>query len=125
MARITRAGARWEWFAVAAPGLEEVVRKEVTALPGAEAVTLVEGGVSFAGPAEVGMRANLCLRVATRILLRLGEVHAREFAELKRRMRALPWEAFVPAGRALRVDAAAAHFACTTRAPCPNQRRWR
>jgi putative N6-adenine-specific DNA methylase len=95
------------WFAVAAPGLEEPVRVEVERLAGATRVTAVAGGVSFDGPLEVGMRANLHLRVATRILLRMGEVAAREFAPLRRRVSELPWEAVLPPGRAVTVSAAA------------------
>jgi putative N6-adenine-specific DNA methylase len=97
------------WFAVASPGLEEAVHAEINALPGALEVARVEGGVAFSGPVEVGMRANLTSRVATRLLLRLGEVEARQFAELRRRLAKLPWEDFVPSGRPLRVDAAASH----------------
>jgi putative N6-adenine-specific DNA methylase len=82
-----------------------VVQAELAVLPGMATATTVPGGVSFSGPAEVGMRANLWSRVATRVLLRLGEVDAREFAELRRRLRALPWQRFVPADRPLRVDA--------------------
>jgi putative N6-adenine-specific DNA methylase len=105
--RLTLAGAPLRWFAVASPGLEPVVHAEIEALDEAAEVTQVEGGVTFAGPLAAGMRANLVSRVATRILLRLGEVESRQFAELRRRLGALPWEDFVPAGRPLRVDASA------------------
>jgi putative N6-adenine-specific DNA methylase len=95
------------WFAVATPGLEEPVHAEISGLDGITEVARVEGGVEFGGSLEVGMAANLHSRTATRILLRLGEVEARQFAELRRRMARLPLEEFVPAGRPLRVDAAA------------------
>jgi putative N6-adenine-specific DNA methylase len=95
------------WFAVATPGLEEPVHAEIAALDGVSEVARVDGGVSFTGPPEVGMAANLHSRTATRVLLRLGEIEARQFAELRRRLAKLPLEEFVPAGRPLRVDAAA------------------
>ena len=95
------------WFAVATPGLEEPVHAEIAALDGATEVARVDGGVEFAGPLAVGMAANLHSRTATRILLRLGEVEARQFSELRRRLGKLPFEELVPAGRPLRVDAAA------------------
>jgi putative N6-adenine-specific DNA methylase len=101
------AAARSEWFAVAAPGLEDAVAAEVAALPQVTAVTRVAGGVAFSGPLETGMSANLTLRVATRVLLRLGEVEARTFPELRRRLRALPWRETLVAASALRVEAAA------------------
>jgi putative N6-adenine-specific DNA methylase len=100
-------GGTLAWFAVAAPGLEEVVRAELAALPEAQEVTAVEGGVAFSGPLPAGMRANLVSRVATRVLLRLGEVEARTFAELRRRVRALPWAGVMPAEGPVRVEASA------------------
>jgi putative N6-adenine-specific DNA methylase len=103
--RLTKAGPL-SWFAVAAPGLEEAVHAELALLEGAQQVTRVDGGVTFSGPLEAGMRANLWSRVATRVLLRLGEVESRQFAELRRRLAKLPWEDFVPPGRPLRIDAA-------------------
>ena len=106
--RLTGVGSQ-SWFAVATPGLEAAVRAEIAALAGVGEVAQVDGGVTFAGPVEVGMRANLCSRVATRVLLRLGEVEARQFAELRRRLAKLPWEELIPVGRPLRVDAAASH----------------
>jgi len=105
--QLTRPDAPLHWFAVATPGLEEPVHAEIAALEGITAVEKVEGGVTFAGPPEVGMRANLWSRTATRVLLRLGEVEARQFAELRRRLAKLPWEEFIPPGRPLRVDASA------------------
>src|SRR6185369_9689925 len=95
------------WFAVAAPGLEEVTAREVAALAGAGDVRAVAGGVEFAGPAEVGYRANLWSRIATRVLVRLGEVGAREFGKLRHGVAALPWEAFVPPGATIAVSASA------------------
>jgi putative N6-adenine-specific DNA methylase len=103
--RLTGKGASLTWFAVATPGLEEPVHAEIAALEGATEVARIDGGTAFAGPLEVGLRANLASRVATRVLLRLGEVEARQFAELRRRLAKLPWEDFVPGGRPLRVDA--------------------
>ncbi len=52
------------------------------------------GGVAFAGDVTALYRANLWLRAATRVLVRVGDVEARDFARLRRRAAALPWEAF-------------------------------
>jgi putative N6-adenine-specific DNA methylase len=95
-----------DWFAVAAPGLEPEVKAELAELASASALEAVEGGVTFRGPLEAGMRANLSSRVATRILLRMGGVDARTFPELRRRLRAIRWDGFVPAGP-VRVEASA------------------
>jgi putative N6-adenine-specific DNA methylase len=97
------------WFAVAAPGLEAPLHAELSALPGLTEVREVEGGVELSGPLAAGMAANLWSRIATRILLRLGEVRARDFAPLRRGLAKLPWAGFVPPDRPLRVDVSASH----------------
>jgi putative N6-adenine-specific DNA methylase len=104
-ARAKGVGDALTWFAVVAPGLEEVARAEIAALPGATDVARVDGGVEWRGPVEVGARANLWLRVATRVLARVGEVEAREFGRLRRGLARLPWAAFVPAGATIAVKA--------------------
>ncbi|HEY7956497.1 MAG TPA: hypothetical protein VII38_14435 [Polyangia bacterium] len=86
--------AVWRYFAVAAPGIEPVLAREVAALPGASEVQRVPGGVEFAGPLEVCWRANLELRTATRVLVRVGDFEAHDFSRLRRRAEALPWKLF-------------------------------
>jgi putative N6-adenine-specific DNA methylase len=95
------------WFAVVAPGLEDVARREVEALPDTSGVDVELGGVGWTGPAASGFRANLWLRIATRVLARVGEVEAREFGKLRRRAERLPWRRFVPPGAAIAVRASA------------------
>jgi putative N6-adenine-specific DNA methylase len=99
--------ARLRWFAVAAPGLEEVARAEVAALPGTADVRAVAGGVEWTGDLAAGWGANLWLRIATRVLVRAGEVEATDFGKLRRRAAHLPWRAFVPEGAAIAVRASA------------------
>ena len=93
-------------FAVAAPGVEAVLAREVQALPGAGAVRAVAGGVEFHGDAELLYRANLWLRTATRVLVRVGRFEAREFAKMRRRASTLPWERFLDGKRPIAVSAA-------------------
>jgi putative N6-adenine-specific DNA methylase len=93
------------WFAVVSPGLEEPARREIAALPEAADVRVVEGGVEWRGPPAVGARANLWLRVATRVLARVGAVEAREFGKLRRGLARLPWASFVPRGATVAVRA--------------------
>jgi putative N6-adenine-specific DNA methylase len=85
----------FSYFAVAAPGVEPVLAQEVAALEGARDVRQVPGGVEFAGPLEVCWRANLWLRTATRVLVRVGELEAREFPKLRRRAQTLDWDRFL------------------------------
>jgi putative N6-adenine-specific DNA methylase len=96
------------WFAAAVPGAEDLVLAELATLPGVTGAARVVGGVEFEGDVEAGLRANLTSRIASRIWARVGEVDAREFAVLRRRAGALPWESFVPPGATIRVKASAA-----------------
>jgi len=95
------------WFAAAAPGVEPVLLREVESLSCVQEVRAVVGGVEFSGALEAGMRANLWLRTASRVLLRVGRVEARDFAGLRRRVSRLPWRELVPDGAALCVKASA------------------
>ena len=97
------------WFAVVAPGIEELAAREVTrVLPDAVA-SAVPGGIELEGPLAIGLRANLLLRLPTRLLLRLGEARAREFGQLRHQLARLPWEQFLPAGAPIRISASASH----------------
>jgi putative N6-adenine-specific DNA methylase len=53
------------------------------------------GGVAFDGGIEQVYVANLWLRTASRIILRLGRFHASTFYELERRAKKLPWANFL------------------------------
>lgn len=76
-------------------GLEAVLKKEITDL-GYE-ITLVEDGrVTFEGDAEAIARANVFLRTAERVLLKVGSFTAVTFDELFEKTRALPWERYIP-----------------------------
>jgi putative N6-adenine-specific DNA methylase len=99
-------------FAVAAPGLEAVVAAEVRALAGVTLGSVVEvkGGVDFDGGSGVLWAANLGLRCATRVLVRVGVVEARDFARLRAGAAKLPWRDF--ATRAPRVQVSASAKKC-------------
>lgn len=92
------------WFAPCAPGLEGVLGAEARALglPGAEEVP---GGVEFQGRLEAGYGANLHLRTANRVWLRVGSFAARAPEDVYREARELPWEALLAADVPLRLQA--------------------
>ncbi len=92
-----------ELFAVCAPGLEPFTADELRAL-GAEDLRPEPGGVAFRGGPQVLYRANLMLRTATRVLLRLGEFHARDFEQLRRRASRLGFEGCIAPERAVRIS---------------------
>lgn len=76
-------------------GLEAVVKKEIYDL-GYEVTQVEDGKVTFAGDAEAVCRANIFLRTAERILLKVGKFHASTYDELFEGIRALPWEIYLP-----------------------------
>lgn len=60
------------WLATAARGTEPIVARELEGLGAAE-LRPVSGGVEFGGPEVLARRANLWLRSANHVLLRLAE----------------------------------------------------
>jgi len=101
MSQVTAAGMDLQCFAVAAPGLEPLVAAELQALGGLQPVAVGEtepGGVSFRADRAGLYAANLHLRIASRVLVRIGTFHASEFHELERQAARLPWREFVSSG---------------------------
>ena len=86
------------WFASVPPGGEPAVARELEALPGVSRAAPETGGVAFEGTLEAALRANLWLRGATRVLLRVGQVRARDFDALRRGAAALGWRELLPEG---------------------------
>ncbi|MDD2389079.1 MAG: hypothetical protein PHP23_05015 [Desulfobacterales bacterium] len=100
-------GRAHSFFAVTSPGLEDVCFRELMALPlsGKEAA-VVKGGVEFDGRLFDCWLANLYLRTATRVLMRLDQFKASNFRQLSRHVSDFPWELFLfsDAGLNLRVS---------------------
>ena len=96
--------ANYEAFAVAAPGLESLVAAELSDL-GVTDANVVDGGVEFNATRRTLFEANLHLRTASRVLLRLARFRVLTFAELERRAKRIPWDSVVAKGErvALRV----------------------
>jgi putative N6-adenine-specific DNA methylase len=94
----------FDLFAVTALGLESVCVRELTTL-GIKDVVLCKGGVSFQGGLEELYRANLWLRSATRVLVRLGTFGCKDFPDLYRKTLRLPWGRFIKPGTRMQVKA--------------------
>ena len=105
-----RATDRCTFFATCAPGLEPVLHGELRQLRVGRIERQV-GGVCFAGSVEDGQRANLWLRTAVRILLRLGQFPAADADALYGGVRAIDWRRFVRGDGTLSVDAQASRSA--------------
>ena len=86
-------------FAVTAPGLESLCAAE---LKGLEVRARPEdGGVQWSGSLESVGRANLWLRTASRVLVRVAEFRATAFFELELHAKRIAWDRFVAAGSAV------------------------
>jgi putative N6-adenine-specific DNA methylase len=84
-------------FAAAAPGVAPIAAGELRGL-GVEPLRVTSDGVEFEGDVATVRRANVELRTASRVLVRLGSFPARTFAELERHAARLDWRAFVASG---------------------------
>lgn len=86
---------RYELIAPCHFGLEAVLKKEIIDL-GYEITEVENGRVTFEGDAEAICRANIFLRTAERILLKVGSFKAYTYDELFEQTRELPWERYLP-----------------------------
>lgn len=87
-------------FAVTAPGLEPLCAGELSALGVRPRVQV--GGVAWRGELESVARANLWLRTASRVIVRVAEFKATAFFELELAARQIPWDRFVAPGTTVR-----------------------
>ncbi|MCD8337603.1 MAG: class I SAM-dependent RNA methyltransferase [Lachnospiraceae bacterium] len=86
---------RMELMAPCHFGLEAVLKREIQDL-GYEICCVEDGRVTFYGDAEAIALANVFLRSAERVLLKVGSVHAETYDELFEGVRAMPWERYLP-----------------------------
>ena len=86
---------KWELIAPCHFGLEAVLKREILDL-GYEISKVEDGKVTFWGDAQAVADANVFIRTAERILIKVGEVHAETFEELFQGTKDLPWEKYVP-----------------------------
>ncbi|MBE0599414.1 MAG: class I SAM-dependent RNA methyltransferase [Desulfuromonadales bacterium] len=91
-------------FAITALGLEPVCAGELIAM-GMAGVRAVPGGVEFTGGLREVYTANLRLRSASRVVVRVGSVRVRDFPELFQRATRLPWGKFIRPDTAVQVRA--------------------
>ena len=84
-----------ELIATATFGLEAVVRREIEKL-GYKIIRSEDGKITFLGDERAIVRANLWLRSADRVQIKMAEFEALEFEDLFQQMKALPWEEWIP-----------------------------
>ncbi|HIW21627.1 MAG TPA: class I SAM-dependent RNA methyltransferase [Candidatus Dorea intestinavium] len=86
---------KYELIAPCHFGLEAVLKREIQDL-GYEIKQVEDGRITFLGNEEAIAKANIYLRSAERILLKVGEFKALTFDELFEKTKALPWEEYIP-----------------------------
>lgn len=94
---------RLELIATTTFGLEAIAKRELIDL-GFPILATDNGRIVFSADAAGIARANLWMRTADRILLKIGSFRAETFDELFERTRDLPWEDYIPADGRFPVD---------------------
>ena len=89
--------SRLNLFATAHPGFEPVLARELEAL-GQGPLCIEPGGVGFEADHGGLLWANLQLRTAGRILVRVAEFRARTFPELERHANKIDWAPYLASG---------------------------
>jgi putative N6-adenine-specific DNA methylase len=82
-----------EIYLVCAPGLEQILAAESRAL-GLRVRSVEPGGVTVDGELPDVVRANIALRTASRVLVRIASFRATAFHELERSARRIAWDRF-------------------------------
>lgn len=92
----------FDCFAVVAPGLEHLALAEAKALGLNATVEEGGGGLAWRGDLRSVLMANVGLRIASRVLVRVASFEAKSFVELEKQARRIPWERMVAARSAVR-----------------------
>ena len=103
-------GRRRDYFAVTAPGFETLCLNELqSSVPDHLAASADTGGVAFKGRLQECYLANLNLRTANRILMRIETVNATSFSQLQKKLSDIPWELFLKADQFLQIHITTRH----------------
>lgn len=86
---------KFEFIAPCHFGLEAVLKKEISDL-GYEITEVTDGKVCFAGDVTAFARANIFLRTAERVLLKVGSFKAETYEDLFQGTKNIPWEEYLP-----------------------------
>ncbi len=95
--------SKLEIFLVCAPGLEPILAQEALSL-GFSNVAAESGGVTIDGNWREVWRANLWLRGATRVLVRLGGFRTFHLAQLDKRARKFEWSSVLKPSTHIKVE---------------------
>lgn len=84
-----------ELIATSTFGLEAPVKRELEAL-GFKILKSEDGKITFQGDERGIVKANLWLRCADRVQIKMAEFKALEFEDLFQQVKAIPWEEWIP-----------------------------
>jgi putative N6-adenine-specific DNA methylase len=103
-------GRQQLFFAATSPGFEAIGLQELLKLqPAASHPHVTPGGVEFGGRLDDCYRANLKLRLPSRILMRIGTFKLSNFRQLERKVGDIAWELYLNPGGLLKVHVATTH----------------
>ena len=89
-------------------GLEKMLGEEIDAL-GCKRIETMDGRITFEGDEKALAAANIRLRCAERVYIRMGNFKAESFEELFEGVKCLPWETFIGKDDAFPVTGHAIH----------------
>ncbi|MEM9425432.1 MAG: class I SAM-dependent RNA methyltransferase [Pseudomonadota bacterium] len=101
---VSRSDGTLDLFLVVAPGLEAMLAEEARE-HGFQVTGTTPGGVMLTGDWSQVWRANLVLRGATRVLVRVAAFRAMHLAQLDKRARKLSWSDWLRTDVPVRVEA--------------------
>lgn len=104
-------GRRHNFFIATSPGFEPVCLQEFLKLKPAAAgeACMTPGGVEFEGRLEDCYLANLNLRSANRILMRIHTFKSSNFRQLEKKLLDIPWELYLHVDRLPEVRVSTSH----------------
>ncbi len=96
-----------EYFAICTPGFEKVTEEELKRLEAVKVVSVETGGVTFQGNLDALYHANLHLRTAHRVLLRIDNFLAQSYPMLFNKVEKIPWELYLGFNKTYTIEVSA------------------
>ncbi len=83
------------FLATVTPGFEQILEREVRFFKECTSINRLKGGVEFCGPVDLVYKANLHLRTANRVLMRIDSFTARSYPEAYNKLKRIRWELYL------------------------------
>lgn len=95
-------GREHDFFAVCAPGLEELCAHELAGL-GVGPCQMERGGLAFSGRLNLAYELHLHSRLLSRVLLRLKNFRIRNLPDFINKLESIPWEIYLSSQAVIRI----------------------